>query len=170
MKHAPKHLLVAGLLAALGLSAVAQTSPTAPAAGPGSTMSREGPGHGDPAKAQERAAHMQERIATRLAALKEKLKLSPAQELAWTTYTAALKPIRFERPDRAEFAKLTTPERIDRMRARRAERISEMDKRGEATKAFYATLSPEQKKVFDTETLRGGGRGQGGRHWHHHQG
>jgi Spy/CpxP family protein refolding chaperone len=67
-----------------------------------------------------------------------------------------------QRPDRAEFARLTTPERIDRMRAMRSERIAEMDKRGDATKTFYASLTPEQKKVFDQETLRGRGEGRHG--------
>jgi Spy/CpxP family protein refolding chaperone len=29
-----------------------------------------------------------------------------------------------------------------------------MEKRGQATKAFYATLTAEQKKIFDEETAR----------------
>ena len=86
------------------------------------------------------------------------------QEAGWTTYVAALKPNRAQRPDRAEFAKLSTPERIDRMRELRATRMAEMDKRGDATKTFYATLSADQKKVFDDETARRGHHGQGGRH------
>jgi hypothetical protein len=51
-------------------------------------------------------------------------------------------------------AALTTPERIDRMIAMRAQRNAEMDKRFEATKTFYATLTADQKKVFDAESLR----------------
>ncbi|MFY8043464.1 MAG: Spy/CpxP family protein refolding chaperone, partial [Rhodoferax sp.] len=39
---------------------------------------------------------------------------------------------------------------------------AEMTKRDDATKAFYATLSPEQKKVFDAESARMGGK-HGGR-------
>ena len=42
-----------------------------------------------------------------------------------------------------------------------------MDKRGEAAKAFYAALSPDQQKVFDAEhKMRGGrdGHGGGGHH------
>ncbi len=30
--------------------------------------------------------------------------------------------------------------------------MAEMDKRADATKAFYAALSPEQKNVFDQAT------------------
>jgi Spy/CpxP family protein refolding chaperone len=50
-----------------------------------------------------------------------------------------------------------------------------MDQRGEAAKAFYATLSPEQKKRFDEQTARmmarrggmGGDYHDHGHHGHH---
>ena len=86
---------------------------------------------------------------------------------------------RMQRPDRAEFARLATPERIDRLRALRAARNAEMDKRLDATKSFYAALSSEQKAVFDAVGMRylGGGKGghgfggrdghRGGHHRHH---
>lgn len=164
-----RHLIAAALLA-LGLAAGAQTtSAPAPATpGPGHHMDGHhkhmmGRHHGrfDPAK-------MQERIAKRQAALKQKLQITPAQEGAWTAYTAAMQPpANMQRPDRAEFAKLTTPERIDRMRALRAARAAEMDKRAEATKAFYASLTPEQKKVFDERSFgRRGGHHHGGMRHH----
>lgn len=170
MKHLRQHLVAAGLLAALGLSAVAQTTVPAPGANTAPMA--------DPAKAQERHAGMQERHARmqermnqRLAEVKQKLQLTPAQENAWSSYTAALKPAQFNRPDRAELARLSTPERIDRMRAARAARMAEMDRRGEATKTFYAALTPEQKKIFDAESLRRGPHGDGeGHHGHHHRG
>jgi protein CpxP len=183
MTHTPKHLVVAGLLAVLGLSANAQTPPAAPGSGPGQMMreghSHGGPGHmmregygqGDPARMQERMNRMQERMTARLTAIKQKLQLSPGQEAAWNNYIAALQPAnKMKRPDRAELEKLTTPERIDRMRALRAERMTEMDKRADATKTFYASLTPDQKKLFDTETAHRGRRGGfgGGHHGHHH--
>lgn len=113
---------------------------------------------------------MQERMARRLAEFKQKLQLSPSQEGAWTAYIAALKPGgNGKRVDRAELARLTTPERIDRMRTLRAARAAEMDKRGDATKTFYAALNADQKKVFDAESLHLGKRGNGG-HGHHHRG
>jgi protein CpxP len=37
-----------------------------------------------------------------------------------------------------------------------------MDKRGDATKTFYATLTPEQQKVFDTHMMRPQGKGRMG--------
>lgn len=156
MKTLQHRLLIAGLTVALGLSAVAraQTPPDRP----------------DPAQMEQRRARMHERMARHLAELKQKLQLAPGQEAAWTTWTATMKPAPHQRPDRAEFEKLTTPERIDRMRALRAERNAEMDRRMDATKSFYAQLSAEQKTVFDAESLRflrgraGGGMG------HHRRG
>ena len=80
------------------------------------------------------------------------------------------------RLERGDMEKLTTPERIDRMRTLRSERMAEADRRGEAAKAFYATLTPEQQKTFDAQAHRGrpmgGMRGGEGRHGHgdHHGG
>ena len=78
-------------------------------------------------------------------------------------------PVHGARPARAamkaEFDKLTTPERIDKMRTLRAQRMTEMnaamDKRGDATKTFYAALNATQKKVFDAETTRAMHSGMG---------
>jgi periplasmic protein CpxP/Spy len=110
-------------------------------------------GRMDPAKMQAMADK-------RHADLKAKLKLTAAQEGAWTTYIAAMKPpasMMANRPDRAEMAKLPTPERIDKMKALHTQHMAEMtammDKHGEATKAFYATLTAEQKTVFDTQSM-----------------
>ena len=162
MKYAHKHIIVAAVLATLGLAASAQTPPPAGPGGPGQRMEREHHGRMDPAR-------MQERMAKRMGMLKQKLQITSAQEGAWTAYTTALKPTQFNRPQRGEFDKLTTPERIDRMRAMHAARASEMDKRADATKTFYAALSAEQRKVFDTESARRGHRG-GRHHGKHHMG
>ena len=156
MKIALNRLLLGSLLAALGLAANAQTSPAPPATPP--RMQHPHDGRHDPAKFQE---HMAERQAQ----LRQKLQISPAQEGAWTAYSTAMKPpANFQRPDRAEFERLSTPERIDRIRAFRAQRAAEMDRRMDASKTFYATLTPEQKKVFDAETARHGHRGGHGPH------
>jgi hypothetical protein len=164
MKNLSKQLLAAGLLAAFAAAAGAQTAP-APAAGHDTAMMghRHGDGMRDPAKMRER---MERRMAERQALLKQKLQITSAQEGAWNTWTQATKPpANMQRPNREEFAKLTTPERNDRMRQLRAQRQAEMDKRADATKAFYAQLTPEQKKVFDSEGAR---FGRGGHHGRHH--
>lgn len=147
------------LLASFSLPSFAQSAaPAAPAAA--SAPKPERPMH----KGGDRMEHMKQRIAK----LKADLKLTPAQEGAWNTYTAALKPA--ERPqrmqhDREAFAKLTTPQRIDKMRELRAQRAAEGDRRGEATKAFYAQLDASQQKTFDAATLHMGHPGM-----HRHDG
>jgi protein CpxP len=172
MKTLHRHLLTAGLLAAVGFGAIAQTQ-TPPAGPAGASQSVREHGAKDPARAEQARARAQERMAKRLGELKQKLAITGGQEGAWNTWTAALKPTPHQRPDRAEFARLTTPERIDRIRAERAHRNAEIDKRMDATKTFYATLGAEQKKVFDTEAmrlLRGGKGGHGGQQGEHHGG
>ena len=122
----------------------------------------------DPAR---RLEMRQLRMERRLAALKLKLNIGGAQEGAFNTWATALKPTaRLQRPDRAEFERMTTPERIDRMRALRGARITEMDRRMEATNVFYGALNADQRKVFDGESmqmLRGGGKDRGGHGRHH---
>lgn len=175
MNRLHKHLLTAGLLAGLATSALAQMP--APAANPGHADGQHfGHRDADPARMQEHRARMEQKMAERMEFFKFKLKITPAQEGAWTAWTAAMKPPanRPQRPDRAEFERLSTPERIDRMRAMRSSRQADMDRKMDATKTFYAALNADQKKVFDSASLemlrhRGGGRGGfGGGERHHH--
>ena len=174
MKFSNKRLLLAGLIATLGFAASAQNVPT-PAA-PADKGSMTGMHRGDPAKMQERMqAHRQERATKRLAALKAKLKITASQEGNWTTFSTAMMPpatggmmgMRHDPKLKAEMEKLTTPERIDKMRALRQHRMTTMnaamDKRADATKAFYGTLTSEQKAVFDAVAMLGEHRGQGGK-------
>ncbi|MBX3654838.1 MAG: Spy/CpxP family protein refolding chaperone [Ramlibacter sp.] len=163
MSYAPQRFLLTGLMAAFAAAAMAQTPP--PAAPDGKPAMHERMGRHDPAK-------MKEHMAKRQAALKQKLAITPAQESAWTAWTSTMQPpaTPHARPNREEVAKLTTPERIDRMRAMRAERQAAMDKRADATKTFYAALTPEQQKVFDSETLKFGGRHGHGGHGRPHKG
>ncbi len=157
MKFALRQLAAAALLATLGFAASAQMNPPATPGAPGAMphpgMREHMAGHFDPAR-------MQEHMARREAALKQKLQNTPAQEGAWTAFTAAMRPpANWKRPDRAEIERLPMPERIDRMRALRTERNAMMDKRGEAIKTFYATLTPYQKGLFDSLKRPHGHRG-----------
>ncbi|MFC5521910.1 Spy/CpxP family protein refolding chaperone [Polaromonas jejuensis] len=169
-------LVLAGLLATAGAGAMAQGTPAAPAAAPAAATKPAAPHDGDHRMGRHDPAKMQAWMAKRQAELKAKLKITASQEGAWTTYTEAMKPParmgeRLTAEQRAEFDKLTTPERIDKMRALRTQRMAEMsaamDKRGEATKAFYATLSPEQQKTFDAELKKHGPYGGRGGPRHH---
>ena len=184
MKFALKSLnglILAGLLASAG-AAMAQNSDASPAAltpktSASAPVARHAkPQQGDHHMGRHDPAKMQARMAKHQAELKAKLKITAAQEGAWTSFTAAMQPparMMGERPmagQRAELDKLATPERIDKMRALRTQRMTEMnaemDKRGEATKAFYAALSPEQKKTFDAEHQKMGPREGHGRGRH----
>lgn len=111
---------------------------------------------------------MQKHHEQRASDLKAKLKLSPSQEGAWSTFSAATKPpadMGKMREQHAEMAKLTTPERIDRMQAMHVQRDTVMKQRGDATKAFYGQLTAEQKAVFDAQTGPGKRhRREGGHH------
>jgi len=131
-----KRLMLAGVLA--GLAVAAQAQPAG-----------HGPRH-DPAQMQQR---MQERMAERQAALKAALQLTPEQETAWAAFTAGMQPpAASARPtpqDREALRQLTTPQRIERMRAERARRGLAMDQREQAVLQFYAVLTPQQQKVFD---------------------
>ena len=168
-------LVLAGLLATAGAGTIAQTA-TTPQGDSGTTFAspqtsppRERMGRHDPAK-------MEAYLAKRQADMKARLRITPAQEGAWTTFTGAMKPpaetgVRPGIEQRAELDKMTTPQRIDKMREIRGQRMSAMtalmDKRGEAAKTFYAALSPDQQKVFDAEHKMHGGRdghGGGGNH------
>ena len=55
----------------------------------------------------------------------------------------------------------SSPERIDAMQAMHTKHQAAMDQRNQATKAFYASLTPEQQKVFDERGLRHPGEGKG---------
>jgi Spy/CpxP family protein refolding chaperone len=158
MKTNLKLSLVTGLLLAAGM-AYSQTPMM------GGDMHEGMPGHGieHPGMSQAYPAKMQAMMEKHHAALKAQLKLTPAQEPAWAAFMEAHKPPggKMGKPEMPDMSKLTTPERIDKMRELHAQRVSErtaeMDKRGAATKTFYAALTPEQQKLFDAHDMKGHG-------------
>ena len=152
-----KPTLLAGLLALSGFAVLAQMPSSgghaAMMAGPADGM-HEGMRHRDPAR-------MQARMDKFAAELKAQLKLTPAQEGAWTTFVASHKmpaDMMAKRPDPTTMEKLSTPERLERMKSLRNQHIAAMDQRDEATKIFYAALTAEQQKVFDASTMPHHGR------------
>ena len=151
--------IATAIFAALTLPVMAQSSASAePAAAQTQTQAQAAkPGNPEMRRAPNRAK-MQERMAQRQAALKKSLELSADQEPAWNAFVATMQP--GERPahlgqlSRDEAQKLTTPERIERMRAQRSQRQAQMDLRTDAVLAFYAKLNPAQQKTFDAHTGR----------------
>jgi len=149
--------LVAGLALPIGLASacLAQGAPPAP---PGAPAEH----HRDPT---ERRAHMAQH-------LRDALQLQSSQEAALAAYLDALKPPdgmrdRMDRDGDAD-AQLPTPQRLDKMLAHMDQMRARMAQRADATKRFYAQLSPSQQRAFDALApmmmRHGDGRGMDGFH------
>lgn len=96
--------------------------------------------------------HGGEAMAQHHAKLREALKLTPEQDAAWKKLLASEHPMGMDRAQAGkadDWAKLSTPERAERMLERMRSHEAAMSEHVAALKAFYATLSPEQKKIFD---------------------
>lgn len=156
MFHHRKPFLMAALMAVAAASAQAQMPASGEASAQADGAARQKTASHD-GKAGRCHARMAERHAKRMAELKERLKISPAQEDAWNQFASAMQPPAppAQRPDRAEFERLTTPERLDRMQAMQAEHQTRMAARNQAIKNFYAQLTPEQQKAFDQHAMHG---------------
>ena len=110
----------------------------------------------DPAKAEE--FHQK-----RIARMKEMLHITPAQESAWQTFVAKTKmtppP---KREGRKDMARLSEPERLEKMLVHFKAMEARMQEHLIAVKGLYAHLSPEQKTIFELMHQRHGfGPGQG---------
>lgn len=153
----------------LTLAAVGVLGTTAAAwAATGDRGACHGPADGPRAERlhQRHAERGAQRMAEHQAQLKAALKLTPAQEGAWKQFTQALQtsPTPHQGLERDDWTRLTTPQRLEKMQAFQAARQARMGQRIEALQRFYATLSPEQQKVFDAQHLRLDGMGGPGRH------
>lgn len=160
-------LQVAALATCAAFSFPVLAQNAAPAAGdaPTSAPSAQVSKADRSAKRQEWHAKHAQRQAERMAKFKQSLALTPAQEGAWNDFSASMqKRNDFARLGHGDMEKLTTPERIDRMRAMRAQRSAAMDQREDATKAFYAQLQPAQQKTFDQASARMMRMGHMGKH------
>jgi len=135
-------LAAALALTGFGLSAGASLAQPMGYGGP------PGPGHGRSAGAE----------AGDLQRLHAALHITAAQEDAWRAFVAASGPDpqqqARERSAQAMLPKLTSPQRVDLAIAAMQADLDTMRQRGEALKAFYATLTPDQQKIFDRESLR----------------
>jgi Spy/CpxP family protein refolding chaperone len=159
-----KRALMVGLLAGSGLlAASAFAMPAGGFEGKSGCETRHG---------HETHAKWSEHRAERLSALKEKLKLQPGQEAAWNAFVSTSKtgkrPMGDDRQTkREEFAKLNTPQRLDKMLAMSDVHHANMVERTQTIKTFYAQLTPEQQSVFDAETMQH--RHQGNHNHHNHR-
>ena len=130
------------------LAAHADDSSTAPAGGHGH-MSRE-----------QMQAKMADMWAKHQAKLHDLLKLTAAQEPAWTAYQAAIKPA-MPAGDHVKLSTLSAPDRLSKMIDMTKQRTATMESHLAALNTFYATLTADQKAVFDAHTMGGA---KGGHH------
>ena len=140
-------LLVAGLALPLAMASasLAQTGPYGPPPGPPGRDGRPPPADSPVGLAQQ---------------MRDALHLRADQEDALRAFVEAVTPPpgateRMRQAQQADQA-LPTPARLDRMLAHMDEMRGLMAARVTATKRFYAQLSPEQRRTFDT--LRPPGR------------
>lgn len=88
--------------------------------------------------------------------LARRLNLTGAQRGAYDSYRRAFQPdearARQEEDDMRRMASLTTPQRLDAARAAQARDRADFDRTDAATRAFYAQLSPAQRRTFDQLT------------------
>ena len=141
-----KHGLIG--IAALGFGSFSMAQSPAPAQGD----THHEHEHYNPEK-------MAEHVARRQAALHDALKLTPQQENAWTAYaekTRTGQPM--QHPDQKQMEKMPAPERMEKMLVMMRDGEHRMADRLDATKPFYAVLTPTQRTIFDKETR--------GRHHH----
>jgi Spy/CpxP family protein refolding chaperone len=102
---------------------------------------------------------MQERMDAHAKRMHDTLKITPAQEGAWQAYLSALKS---NMPQHGQsFKNLPAPERMEKRIEMAKAHLARMESNLTATKTFYATLTPEQQKLFDEKA------GHFGRHQHH---
>jgi protein CpxP len=125
----------------------------------GTTLAAQaGEGHDQGAKHEQMKAKWGERAAKREQKLHDTLKLTAAQEAAWATYRSAVKPAaRPEHGQRGDWKALPAPERMARRIEMAKQHLATMEARLGATTAFYGVLTPEQKKLFDENSMRRGG-------------
>ena len=137
------------LAAALSLAAGASFAQPASPPGPGPQHHHMTGQHMDPAQMADRHAQH----------LRDALQLRPDQEPALRALIADMQPPAGEmekmRGAHEAMAKLSTPERLDRMQAMMAEHQARFTQHADAIKSFYAQLSPAQQKAFDAMPMMG---------------
>jgi protein CpxP len=160
--------LMAAAVLTLSTAALAVAQDAPPPPGPSSPgmppMADDGPGGPDGPRMMMRHHRMDPEA--RAQHLRDVLQLRPDQDAALKAYLAATGPKDWSR-DGSKAANvdgppktLTTPERLDR----ETEHLARAKARIDATRAFYAALSPSQKKAFDVLGPTAGDHGPRMRH------
>jgi protein CpxP len=166
---------LAGSLLAIGLSsgftAYAQTN-TAPAAQPPAS---QGTRHHDGKRA---SALPSERMETRLAQIREALKITDAQEAQWNAFAETLRnqarsadqriqEFRAQREQRGTGERPNAMARLEREQQRYSAALARVNERLAVQRPLYAALSTEQKAIADKVLAPRGQRGDRRRGSHH---
>lgn len=154
--HGRRAAMIAGVACSmLATAGFAQAPPQ------GDRPDGHGERHGMRGHHRDPAAHAQH--------LRDALQLRGDQESALQAFLGSMKPPEGARDgrrgDREEMQSLTTPQRLERQAARMAEHQARFAQHAEATKRFYAALTPAQQKAFDALH-----KGRGGMMGRHHRG
>jgi periplasmic protein CpxP/Spy len=92
------------------------------------------------------------------ARLHDALRIRPDQEQAWQSFQRASTPSDQDdaqhRDTYERMGQLRAPQRMDLAIQMMRSDLQGMERRGDALKAFYGTLSPDQQAIFDRETMR----------------
>ena len=137
------HMGLVIAIATLGLGTIAAAAPDQVAQAPSTSLQSGATGqHGE---------KFAERMAKRQAALHDKLALTTGQEAAWQVFTAKMQATIPTRSDARPAKPLTAPERAERKAAFLQVAQQQAASRVQPIKEFYAVLSPEQQKIFDSQ-------------------
>jgi hypothetical protein len=96
------------------------------------------------------------RFEKHMAKLHDALKLTTAQEAAWTEFSNKMKPVTMEnpamdKPGAQDWKSLSTPDRLDKMLEHMKSHEKQLAEHAVAVRAFYGTLTPDQQKTFDKQ-------------------
>jgi hypothetical protein len=108
-----------------------------------------------------RAEHQRDRIEhfeKHMTRLHDALKLTSAQEAAWTDFSSRMKPVKMDKLNMGktghqDWRDMSTPDRLDKMLDRMKSREKLMAEHAEIVRTFYDVLNPDQQKTFDRQFL-----------------
>ena len=91
--------------------------------------------------------------------LHDALKLTPAQEAAWTEFSSKVKPANMGKPrmdksqsdkmDHEDWEGLSTPDRLDKILDNMKSHEKQLAEHAAAVRTFYGTLTANQQRIFD---------------------
>jgi protein CpxP len=88
-----------------------------------------------------------------MAKLHDGLKLNSTQEAAWAEFSNKIKLVKMDKAGmesrHQDWKNMNTPDRLDKMLDSMKSRETKMSEHAAAVRTFYATLTPDQQKIFD---------------------